>query len=473
MMGAGKTSLKGRSPEEELMSVLLKGGKVVSPENTVLADLRMEGEKIVEIGPDLSPGNSEVVDVSGCLLFPGFIDGHTHLDMEGAVCHTADDFATGSAAAIAGGTTSVIDFAAPERGQSLQSGLDAWHALAEGKSACDYAFHMSLLEWNEDIAAEIPRMFDQGVSSFKVYMAYDNLRVSDGAIFALMNALKERGGMLGCHCENGDLVDALAAEQKAAGNLSPAAHPLSRPDTAEAEAVGRFLALARTAELPVNIVHLSCLKSMEAVRRARGEGQKVYVETCPQYLLLDDSCYQGGFEGAKYVCAPPLRPDGNPQMLWQAVERGEVDTISTDHCSFRFGDQKALGREDFGKIPGGLPGVEHRPALIYTYGVAAGRISAGDMAALLSENIAKQFGMYPRKGVLAEGSDADVVVWDPGVPGSITAEEQQQNVDYSPYEGFLTIGKARRVYLRGELAAENGSPTGAIRGTFIHRGSCI
>ena len=454
------------------MSILFKGGQIVSATTMHPADLRIEGEKIVEIGEHLPENDSNVVDVSGCLLFPGFIDAHTHLDMATAVTHTADNFSTGSTAAIAGGTTCVIDFATQERDETLQQGLENWHALADGKSACDYAFHMSITNWNEHTASEIPAMFKQGISSFKLYMAYDNLRIRDAEIFEIMETIRDHHGMLGCHCENGDLVDELIAKERRQGHLSPAAHPHSRPDSVETEAVERYLTMAKLADLPVNIVHLSCLRSLEAVRRRRGEGQKIFVETCPHYLLLDDSYYElPDFESAKYVCSPPLRGAGNPPMLWDAITAGEINTISTDHCSFNFEGQKTMGRDDFSKIPNGLPGVEHRPILIYTYGVCEGRITYSEMAGLLSENIARQFGMYPQKGTLSVGSDADIVVWDPIPRGTIRAADQHHHVDYTPYEGFQTQGTARQVYLRGQLAAEGGHVFDSKRGHFVHCGS--
>lgn len=456
------------------MSILFQGGTIITSTSATPADVLVDGETILQVGPNLDAEGAEVVDVSGKLLFPGFIDGHTHLDMQGATTHTADNFHTATASAVAGGVTSVIDFATPDRGESLVSCLKRWHELADDKSYADYAFHMSLVEWNDELKAEIPAMFDAGISSFKVYMAYDNLRIRDREIMDLMESLKGYGGMLGCHCENGDMVDELIQNEQDAGHLSPAAHPDSRPPLTEAEAVNRFLTLAKLVDLPVNIVHLSSFEGLTKIREARAKGQKVFLETCPQYLIFDDSVYHlPDFESAKYVCSPPLRPDGNRQMLWEAVEGGEVDTISTDHCAFNFQGQKEMGRDDFHDIPNGMPGVEHRPIVMYTAGVAAGRLTPSELAALCSENIAKQFGMFPQKGILAPGSDADIVVWDPDAQGTISAATQVQDVDYTPYEGFKTVGAPVQVYLRGRLVAENGKPVDGAGGKYIARGRCF
>lgn len=348
--------------------------------------------------------------------------------------------------------------------------LAIWNQLAEGKSSCDYTYHMSMIEWNPTIAAEIQEMVAAGITSFKMYMAYDNLRTTDAEIFEAMKEIKKVNGMLGVHCENGDLVDELIQSYVSQGKLAPHYHPLSSPAAVEEEAVARYLMIAEMADLPVNIVHLSTKRSLEAVERARQRGQSVYVETCPQYLLLDDHLYDApNFEAAKYVCSPPLRKREDQRALWQGIKEGAINTISTDHCSFNFYGQKTVGEDDFSKIPNGMPGVETRPELIYTEGVAKGRITLEKMVALLSENIAKQFSMYPQKGVVQEGSDADLVVWDPRTTGVIAARTQLQNVDYTPYEGFETQGQARMVYLRGQKVAEAGQVILANQGKFVFR----
>ena len=454
------------------MSILIQNGILVLPTGPIQADLRVAGGRIAELGPGLAPGASRVIDAQERLVFPGFIDTHTHFEMnKGFPNETADDWYTGTRAALAGGTTTVLDFAEPERGATLASALETWHGRADGAACCNYGFHMTVKDWSPSIRSELREMTAAGVTSYKVYLAYDNLRLSDAAAYEVVKAVGAEGGVVGCHCENGDLVTEGIRAQQAAGNLSPAAHPLSRPPAVEAEAVGRWLTIAELAGCPVNIVHLSTLRGLEAVRAARTRGQRLYVETCPQYLLLDERSYRlPGFESAKFVLSPPLRAQENCAALWDALEAGEIDTIGTDHCSFRFHGAKELGREDFSKIPNGIPGVEHRPSLMYTYGVAAGRITAVDMARLLAENPARLFGMYPQKGVLAVGSDADLVIFDPNDTGRITAETQYQNVDYTPYEGMELRGRVDTVLLGGEVAVEGGRALLERRGRYVSRG---
>ena len=329
---------------------------------------------------------------------------------------------------------------------------------------------MAVTDWNEQTHAELPRMFERGVTSFKAYYAYDNLRLDDAQMYDLLSALRPFGGVLGVHCENGTLVNRLQRQQLDRGVTGPEGHPASRPPVVEAEAIRRLCAVAKLADSPVHIVHLASAEGLEEVRRARAAGQKVWAETCPQYLLLDESLYQlEGFEGAKYVMSPPLRSPADREALRAAVLDGEIDTISTDQCSYRFGDQKALGRDDLTNIPNGAPGIEHRPALIYTSFVASGLMTAVQMSRLLSENQAKLFGMWPHKGQLAQGADADITVWDPQARWVIRAEAQHQNVDYTPYEGFEAAGRARAVYVGGQLAAKDGEPSGASAGRYVKR----
>jgi len=454
------------------MPILIKNGTLLCPEGPVQADLRVEGEKIVEIGPGLPDMGCERIDAAGKLVFPGFIDTHTHFEMnKGKPNETADDWATGTLAALAGGTTTVLDFAEPERGYSLKSALEVWHRRADGRASCHYGFHMTIKDWDTRIKAELQDMAAAGVTSYKVYLTYDNLKVTDGVAYEVIRAVGEMGGIVGCHCENGDLVTAGIAAQKAAGNLSPAAHPLSRPAGVEAEAINRWLAIAEQAGYPVNVVHISTRRGLEAVLAARKRGQRVYAESCPQYFLLDDSLYSlPGFEGAKFVLSPPLRKKADQDFLWSALARGEIDTIGTDHCSFDFKGVKERGREDFSRIPNGIPGTEHRPVLMYTAGVAGGRITAHQMMRALAENPAKLFGMYPQKGALAVGSDADIVIFDPAYTGTVTAAAQHQNVDYTPYEGMAVTGRAETVLLCGERAVENGEVVKTKRGRYVSRG---
>ena len=439
---------------------IIQHGTLVLPDGLMQGDIAFENGVITRIAPAIEAGAGDAVcEAAGCLVFPGFIDAHTHLDMD-----------SGTTAAACGGTTTLVDFATQERGGTLTDALDAWHRKAEGKCACNYAFHMAVTNWNEQTRAELPQMFERGVTSFKAYYAYDNLRLDDAQMYDLLSALRPFGGVLGVHCENGTLVNRLQRQQLDRGVTGPAGHPASRPPVVEAEAIRRLCAVAKLADSPVHIVHLSSAEGREEVRRARAAGPTVWAETCPQYLLLDESLYQlEGFEGAKYVMSPPLRSPADREALRAAVLDGEIDTISTDHCSYRFGDQKALGRDDFTNIPNGAPGIEHRPALIYTSFVASGLMTEAQMCRLLSENPAKLFGMWPRKGRLAQGADADITVWDPQARWVIRAEAQHQNVDYTPYEGFEAAGRARAVYVGGQLAAKDGEPSGASAGRYVKR----
>lgn len=450
---------------------IIKGGILVNPVASFASDVAVEDGLIARVDRAIAPGpEDEVIDARDCLVFPGFIDAHTHFDMNNGVTTTADDFATGTAAAVAGGTTTIVDFATQDRGGTLSDALALWHVKAEGRCSCHYAFHMAITDWNERTRGELREMVNAGVTSFKLYMAYDALRVGDAQLYEALRALRDLGGIAGVHCENGDLVNHLIAREKAAGRLGPSAHPRSRPDEVEAEAVSRLLYLARLAGAPVHVVHLSTALGLAEIRKARARGQKVYVETCPQYLFLDASRYdEPGFAGAKYVCSPPLRARADVAALTEAVRDGEIDTIATDHCSYNFQGQKTLGLADFSKIPNGLPGVEHRPALVYAELVRSGLIGPERMCALLSENPARLFGMYPQKGALREGSDADIVVWAREKPGVIRAASQVQNVDYTPYEGFKTAGRPRHVLVGGEVAVRDGHLVRRGLGRYVRR----
>ena len=456
------------------MRTLFKGGTVVSGTGAKRADLLVEDEKVMESGRNLKVDADHVVDVTGCFLFPGFIDAHTHFDLDVCNTTTADDFYTGSRAALRGGTTTVIDFACPNKGESLHYGLELWHKKADGRTFCDYGFHMTIDDWNESIRAELPDMFAKGISSFKMYMTYPAMMVGDRDMYWALKELKSLGGLCGVHCENAGVIDGMIAERKNAGEFSPACHPLTRPPYLEAEAVSRLLRIAQAAEAPVVIVHLTNQEALKEVQHARDRGQKVFVETCPQYLLLDDSVYfnEDYSQAARYVCAPPIRDRGQQALLWKALRRGDIQTISTDHCSFTL-EQKEMGREDFTKIPGGLPGVETRGELIWSYGVAAKRITAQRMCLALSENPARMYGLFPRKGHLRPGADADIVVYDPGASHVIRADDCVANVDYNPYEGFVTAGGIRQVWLRGSLAVENGKVLDETpQGRYMARGKC-
>lgn len=452
------------------MKTLLRGGRVVSGDGCRPADILIENSKILKVGEELESEDARVVSVDGKLLFPGFIDAHTHFDLHVAGTVTADDFETGTKAAIRGGTTTVIDFGTQYPGETMKEGLANWHEKADGKSSCDYGFHMSITEWNEDLSREIDDMIAAGVTSFKLYMTYDT-QVDDKTIFQILKRLKEVHGITGVHCENSGMIAALQEEAREKGETGVASHPATRPAAAEAEAINRLLRLAEIAEAPVVVVHLTCEEGLKVIEAARERGQEVYAETCPQYLLMDDSLYHlPGFEGARYVCAPPLRKLSDEERLWQALKDGEIQTVSTDHCSFTL-KQKELGKEDFTKIPGGMPGVETRGVLMYSEGVAAGRIDEAQMCRLLSENPAKLYGLYPRKGVLAPGSDADIVVLDPSAAYVITAKDQITNVDYAPFEGKMVTGRIEQVWLRGELAVDHHQVVKTGLGQYISRGT--
>ena len=366
----------------------------------------------------------------------------------------------------------MIDYASQDKGgHTLKEGLEKWHKKADGKCSCDYSFHMSVVEWNEETEREIQDMINEGITSFKLYMTYPAMIVDDGDLYKIIKKLNEYGCFAGVHCENAGAIDALIAEAKKEGRLGTENHPLVRPDIMEAEAVHRLLVIADAADAPVMVVHLTNRKAFEEVMRARMNGQKVYAETCPQYLLLDDSVYsKPDFEGAKYVCAPPIRKKADQDCLWKALANDQIQTVATDQCSFTM-EQKALGKDDFTKIPGGLPGVQTRGTLLYTYGVRTGRITQEQMCRLLSENAAKLYGVYPNKGVIREGSDADIVVFDPEKENVISAKTHLYHTDNNPYEGFKLHGDIDSVYLRGAHVVQDGKVILEKTGKYIKRGN--
>ena len=451
------------------MKRLFRGGSVVSGSEIKQADVLTDSETILEIGENLENGEAEIVDVAGKYLFPGFIDAHTHMDLDVSGTVTIDGFDTGTRAELAGGTTCIIDFATQNKGESLAFALSHWHEKADGKANCDYAFHLALSDWNEKISEELGEIVAGGIHSFKLYTTYDAMVVDDKSIYEILTRLKELGGIAGVHCENKGLIDARLEEtlREKGDRKQVADYPATRPALAEAEAVSRILKIARCVDTPVIIVHLSSKEGYAEIEHARAQGQTVYVETCPQYLVMDDSRYAlADNEGKKYMIAPPLRTPADQEVLWKALAENKIQTIATDHCSFTI-EQKDMGKEDFSKTPCGMPGAEERPALIYQYGVHAGKISLTQMCAYLSENPAKLYHLYPKKGVLAPGSDADIVVWNPDTTWSMTAKAQQSACDYCPMEGTAIKGRAEQVYLRGTLAAENGTILETYKGHYI------
>lgn len=454
------------------MKRLLRGGNVVSGTGWIKQDVLIEDGRIKRVGADLTcemKAADAVVDVSGKWLFPGFIDPHTHFDLAVGGTVTADNFETGTKAALSGGTTMILDFCTQYKGETLQEALDHWHKKSDGVSSCDYGFHLAISDWNEAVCEELAHIVEDGVSSFKLYMTYDEMILDDEAIYQVLARLKELGGIAGVHCENSGIIKAMVAQEKARGHLDTSAHSYTRPAIVEAEAISRLLKIAAIVDTPVIIVHLSSGAGYQEVKYAREQGQEVFLETCPQYLLLDDSKYNlPNFEGGRYIIAPPLRRAENQTRLWNALRRDHIQTIGTDHCSFTLA-QKEMGKDDFTKIPGGMAGAETRPVLIYTYGVLTGKLTIEQMCRLLSENAAKLYGMYPQKGCIAPGSDADIVVWNPDVSWTLTKENQVANVDYQAYEGFAVKGRAEKVYLHGQLVVEDGQVVKEHEGVYVRR----
>jgi len=458
------------------MGTLIKCGKVVSATATTLADVLIEGETIAQVAPGIDATGHTVVDAAGMLVLPGGIDVHTHLDMPFGGTMSADDYEWGTRAAAIGGTTTVIDFALQSMGKPMTEAFKTWRAKSEGKACIDYALHMAVTDlgpndaWLDDVDA----MVAEGISSFKIFMAYPNvLMVNDATIFKLMQRTAKLGALVCVHAENGTVIDVVVQQTLAAGNTGPLYHALSRPVETEAEAVHRVMAIADLAGANVYIVHVSCEESMGEVRAGRARGLAVMGETCTQYLVLslEDDMGKPGFEDAKYVFTPPLRKKKNQAPLWKAVKDDVLQVVSTDHCPFRFADQKTLGLSDFTKIPNGGPGIENRMQLTYHHGVNAGRMSLERFVEVTAEAPAKIFGMYPKKGILAAGSDADILIWDPEAKYTITAATQNMHTDYSIFEGFEVKGNARQVYSRGECIVDGGKFTGRVgRGEYLRRG---
>ena len=439
------------------MALVLEGGKVVDTVNIREADIRIENGLIERVGLGLAQNGDERRDISGMYALPGGIDAHTHFDLPLSLTfRAADDFATGTKAAIAGGTTCVIDYATQFKGETLARGLDNWHSMADGKCFCDYAFHLAITDWNGHTARELRSVVARGVPSFKMYMAYKgSLQVDDGVLYSALQKLKDLGALLCVHCENGDIIASRAEELLSAGHTAVKYHSLSRPEELEAEAANRLLVAAKLSGAPVYIVHVSADATMRKIADARLLGQRVYAETCPQYLYLDDELYLEP-DAAKYVCSPPLRNRKNKALLWSAISQNLMDVVATDHCSFNITKKQELCAKGFNKIPNGMPGVESRMLLLYK-GVLDGHITLPQMVSVTSAKAAQIFGMYPRKGVIAPGSDADVVLLDPNRKSVISAARQYQNVDYTPFEGTEIRASIDSVYLRGKKIFQNGA----------------
>ncbi len=451
------------------MRILIKNAFLVFEDRVARGDLLCDGRKIVQAGGVIDAAVDKVIDAAGCYVFPGFIDTHTHFDLEVGSTVTADDFVTGTKAAVAGGTTTVLDFATQERGMTMMDAFRKWENKAKN-SSCNYGFHMAVSEWNEERIAEVPLMIENGVTSFKMYMVYDNMRLSDGVMYEAMKYLAKEDCIIGIHCENDDIIKARVKELKAAGKTSSRYHAVSRPNVVEADGVGRLMDAAYLAGAPAWVVHLSTREGLAIARQARERGQEVYLESCPQYLVLEECMYDAP-DGAKFVMSPPLRSKADQEALLSAMAAGEIDWIGTDHCSFTMA-QKAAGRDDFSKTPNGGAGVQNRAEIVYTRAVKGGYFDMVQMGRLLSTQAARLFGMYPRKGVLRAGSDADIVIFDPDAPHTIRAAANLHNCDNSPYEGYEAAGRARDVILNGELVVENGKLIAAGKGEYVHRERC-
>jgi dihydropyrimidinase len=455
-----------------MSTVLIRNASIVTASEMTYGDIFVENGRIARIERESSLGAETVIDASGLLVLPGGVDVHTHLDVTARSVTSADDFETGTRAAAFGGTTTVVDFATPEPGESLLFALEVWRRKAEGRAVIDYGFHMALREVGPQTLAEMSRLTrDEGVTSFKLYLAYPGvLQVDDGAFFRALQGARECGALVLVHAENGDVIDVLVKQALSRGETAPRFHAATRPPATEAEATARAIALAGLAGTPLYVVHLTCEAALAHVVAARGRGQAVFAETCPQYLFLSKDEYERpGFEGARYVMSPPLREVTDQAALWRALARGDVQVVATDHCPFSLAD-KERGRGDFSMIPNGAPGIETRMMLLWDGGVRAEQIDVQRFVSLTAEQPAKLFGLWPRKGTIAVGSDADLVLWDPERETRLAADTLHMRVDYNPYEGRVVRGGPVTVLSRGEVVVEQGEWKGcAGRGEFLKR----
>ena len=461
------------------MKVLISGGTVVNASGPFAADVFVDGEIIAGLSArgsttsmDWTRSADRVIDATGQLVIPGGIDGHTHMEMPFGGTQSGDTFETGTRAAAFGGTTTIIDFAIQSKGSSLRESLDKWHAKADGNCAIDYGFHMIMSDVNKQTLAEMDLLVDEGITNFKLFMAYPGVFYSDdGQILRAMQQAAKNGSTIMMHAENGIAIDVLVAQALERGEGDPRFHGLTRPAILEGEATHRAIQLARVTGAPLYIVHLSATEALDEVVLARDRGQSVFAETCPQYLFLsEEDTAREGFEGAKYVCSPPLRPRSYQAELWRGLRTDDLSIVSTDHCPFCFKDQKELGLDNFSKIPNGLPGVEDRVSLIFQ-GVEQGEISLGRWVDVVSTTPARMFGLFPKKGLIAPSADADIVIFDPNSSRAISVETHHMNVDYSAYEGLQVKGKVTTVLSRGAVVIEGGKYVGTPgSGRFLARG---
>ncbi|TFH01854.1 MAG: dihydropyrimidinase [Calditrichales bacterium] len=458
------------------MSILIKNGRIITAEGAYDSDIFIEKEKISTIFERIDCAADTVIDARGKLIIPGGIDAHTHLDMPLGETVSADDFYSGTVAAAFGGTTTIIDFPTQLKGQTLSHAYDTWQEKAAGKSCIDYGFHMIITDADRVSTEEIIDMMDRGITSFKLFMAYPNtLMLDNAAIYHLMQKIQRLGGIVSVHAENGEVIDALVRAAVKAGKTAPVYHALTRPAILEGEAVNRAIVLAQLTGVKLYIVHLSTWQGLQRVCEARDNGLPVFAETCPQYLLLsvEDMIGANGFDGAKYVCTPPLREEEHQKKLWQGIADRYIQTIGTDHCPFNLRGQKDLGKDVFTRIPNGVPGIENRLQLMYEAGVKKGRISLNRWVEICATAPARIFGMYPQKGAIAEGSDADLVIWNPDLSYTISAKSHHMNVDYNLYEGMSVSGNAETVISRGKVIISDGTLKSVQgSGAYISRGLC-
>jgi dihydropyrimidinase len=454
------------------VKTLIRNGTVVTATDLYTGDVLVEDEKIAVIGSKLDVQADSVIDAAGKLVLPGGIDVHTHLDMPFGGTTSADDFESGTRAAAFGGTTTIVDFAIQYRGQTLHHAWEAWMAKAEDRAVIDYGFHMIVTDLTDQVEQEMDDLVRQGVTSFKLFMAYPGVfMLDDASIFKALLRTGRNGGTICMHAENGGVIDVLVQRALAEGKTAPKYHALTRPARAEAEATHRAIALAEMADVPVYIVHLSAAEALDMVSEARDRGLPAFAETCPQYLFLSyDNYEEPGFEGAKYVMSPPLRDRAKQDRLWRGLAYNDLQVISTDHCPFCMKEQKELGRNDFSKIPNGAPGIETRMSLVYDGGVRSGRISLNRFVELTSTSPARLFGLFPKKGTIAPGSDADIVIFDPNRQLTLGVGTLHMNVDYNPYEGRVVTGATETVLSRGRRVIENGAFVGRPgAGSFLKR----
>jgi dihydropyrimidinase len=453
------------------MSILIKNGRVVTAESDYLGDIYIEGEAIVAIGKDLDYKADKTINAKGKLVFPGGIDPHVHLDMPFMGTYSSDDYTSGTRAALFGGTTMVIDFILQTQGDTLKNALKTWQGRSKKKAISDYSYHMAVTDFNPKVAKEVVHMIEkEGITSFKTFMAYKGaLMIDDGQMVQLMKVVKENGGLVTVHATNGDMIDSLIAKNRKAGNTKPIYHYLSQPEVTEAEASARFTDMLNYTGCPGYIVHMTCEGALNAVRKSTMRNQKVFVETCTQYLTLDASLYKRE-DGAKWVMSPPLREKKDQTALWSGINQGLISVVGTDHCPFTW-KQKQMGKNDFSKIPNGHPAIEHRMELLFSEGVKKGRISLSKYVELTSTNAAKIFGMYPKKGTIAIGADADLVIFNPSKKHTLSVKSHHMNADYSSYEGFKVTGKTETVLLRGQVAIDkNECLLKPGYGQFVKRG---